>query len=596
MDLNSIFLKFNTFEDINHNILSYFIESTSSAAGIICYHRIKENNLDVISFLNFTNDNIELIKKECINTTEKNESIYITNTSILVKHNISPEENLFVYLTGKEDRYNASDIKINDLKIISSYVPKLFINGINIKYYNSVLDNSDELIMFIKQKNIIFLNGICEKLLEYNASEIFTKNILEIIHIDDLEEITSNLESSLTDKAVFRMISKTGNIIYVSAKFIYISKEFYLLILCDITSHIVIEKSKNESISSLCSYVISQLNGVHGFCQLAKLDTEDFIRSNDNIKLVSKLSNLLTNLNTIKDIAETTVSNIHNNFEGLPIESADYDIDNVIKESFEMMTNLFMIKKIDLYYNKKYSRIKCSINRKKLLQAIINIQYFLLDDFGHDFINISLVVLDGNKNVAITFSCGNNLHKSEIILYVSQEKQLAWKQYTFGINSDIKISDTKIQLIVPIILTKDNLSIISGIQYDTYDKLITHNEKKILCIEDNESNIKLIRKIIEKYFNNVNMISTHHGYMGMDIIENHKFDLILLDLNLPDVRGEQIIKHIRESKINEECPICVMSSESTTPSMEKCFNMGCNYFITKPIQITRFKEIIEKYV
>ena len=60
-------------------------------------------------------------------------------------------------------------------------------------------------------------------------------------------------------------------------------------------------------------------------------------------------------------------------------------------------------------------------------------------------------------------------------------------------------------------------------QHDIYDKIITHNEKKILCIEDNESNIKLIRKIIEKYFINVNVISTIHGYIGMDMIENNKF-------------------------------------------------------------------------
>jgi CheY-like chemotaxis protein len=206
-------------------------------------------------------------------------------------------------------------------------------------------------------------------------------------------------------------------------------------------------------------------------------------------------------------------------------------------------------------------------------------------------------VADGNKNIAITFSCGNNLDKTKpIILNVSQEKQLAWKQYTFGINSDIKISDTKIQLIVPVILTKKNLSIMTTPQHDSYDKIITHNERKILCIEDNESNVKLIRKIIEKYFNNVNMISTYYGYMGMDIIENHEFDLILLDLNLPDIRGEQIIKHIRESNNNKECPVCIMSSESNNIIIEKCLSIGATHFIPKPLQIIKFKEIMEKYI
>ena len=146
--------------------------------------------------------------------------------------------------------------------------------------------------------------------------------------------------------------------------------------------------------------------------------------------------------------------NINNNFDGIIISDPhDYQIDDVINESFDMIINLLMVKKIDIYYSKKYATIKCAPNKKKLLQTIVNIEYILLDDFGHDYINISISVVDGNKNIMLTFFCGNNLDKEGIISFkINQEKQLLLKQYAFSLNGDIKITNTKIQLIIPIIL------------------------------------------------------------------------------------------------------------------------------------------------
>ena len=89
MDLNSIFIKSNTFEDINHNILRYFIELTQGSGGIIYYYRIKENNIDMISFFGLTADESDAVKKRCASTTVDGDKIEIIDDTLLLKYCIN---------------------------------------------------------------------------------------------------------------------------------------------------------------------------------------------------------------------------------------------------------------------------------------------------------------------------------------------------------------------------------------------------------------------------------------------------------------------------------------------------------------------------
>lgn len=98
--------------------------------------------------------------------------------------------------------------------------------------------------------------------------------------------------------------------------------------------------------------------------------------------------------------------------------------------------------------------------------------------------------------------------------------------------------------------------------------------KKILIIEDDTSIHNLIKELLTK--NNYQVISAYSGTEAIYILEKHQIDLILLDLMLPGLTGEEIIKKVKE------IPIIVMSAKINPEDKINCLLNGANDYLTKP--------------
>jgi len=118
--------------------------------------------------------------------------------------------------------------------------------------------------------------------------------------------------------------------------------------------------------------------------------------------------------------------------------------------------------------------------------------------------------------------------------------------------------------------------------------------KKALVIEDNEDNMKLITFILEK--NGYSTIRAENGKMGIELATKERPDFIILDIQLPDMDGIEVLREIRRSKINVEIPIIAMTSYAMSGDREKLLAAGCSGYIEKPIDpitvISQIKEII----
>jgi len=118
--------------------------------------------------------------------------------------------------------------------------------------------------------------------------------------------------------------------------------------------------------------------------------------------------------------------------------------------------------------------------------------------------------------------------------------------------------------------------------------------KRILVIEDDETNMYLIGFILRK--NGYEVIEARTGEEGVELVIREKPDLVLMDIQLPDIDGLEATKRIRESEADGKIPIIALTSYAMTGDREKALAAGCTGYIEKPINPDTFIGEIEKYL
>ena len=118
--------------------------------------------------------------------------------------------------------------------------------------------------------------------------------------------------------------------------------------------------------------------------------------------------------------------------------------------------------------------------------------------------------------------------------------------------------------------------------------------KRILVVEDNETNMYLIRFILRKSGHEV--IEARTGEEGVERATKEKLDLVIMDIQLPGIDGLEATKRIRVSLANEELPIIALTSYAMAGDKEKALAAGCTGYIEKPINPETFVAQIEEYL
>lgn len=119
-------------------------------------------------------------------------------------------------------------------------------------------------------------------------------------------------------------------------------------------------------------------------------------------------------------------------------------------------------------------------------------------------------------------------------------------------------------------------------------------KRKILYIEDNEQNIYLVRFILEKY--GYEMHEAREGREGIDRASDVQPDLILLDIQLPQMDGYAVARALRQNPELAHVPIVAVTSYAMTGDREKAIHAGCNGYISKPIDLDKFIDKIRQYL
>lgn len=117
--------------------------------------------------------------------------------------------------------------------------------------------------------------------------------------------------------------------------------------------------------------------------------------------------------------------------------------------------------------------------------------------------------------------------------------------------------------------------------------------KKILIVEDNELNMKLFCDLLEAH--DYDTIQTRDGMSALDLAKEHKPDLILMDIQLPEVSGLEVTKWIKEDDELRSIPIVAVTAFAMKGDEEKIRDGGCEAYIAKPISVNLFLDTIKQF-
>jgi signal transduction histidine kinase/ActR/RegA family two-component response regulator len=115
----------------------------------------------------------------------------------------------------------------------------------------------------------------------------------------------------------------------------------------------------------------------------------------------------------------------------------------------------------------------------------------------------------------------------------------------------------------------------------------------VLYIEDNLSNLKLIQRLLA-HRPEVRLLPAMQGRLGLQLAGEHRPDLILLDVQLPDIPGSDVLRQLLEMPETREIPVVVISADATPGQIERLLAAGAWKYLTKPLDVKKFLAVLDE--
>lgn len=114
----------------------------------------------------------------------------------------------------------------------------------------------------------------------------------------------------------------------------------------------------------------------------------------------------------------------------------------------------------------------------------------------------------------------------------------------------------------------------------------------VIYIEDNASNLRLVERIMERR-PGIRLLSASHGEPGLALIAQHQPSLVLLDLHLPDISGEEVLDRLRGFPETADIPVIIVSADATPASIDRLREAGALDYLSKPFDVVKMLAMID---
>jgi two-component system cell cycle response regulator DivK len=118
--------------------------------------------------------------------------------------------------------------------------------------------------------------------------------------------------------------------------------------------------------------------------------------------------------------------------------------------------------------------------------------------------------------------------------------------------------------------------------------------KTVLIVEDNELNMKLFNDLLDAH--GYATLQTRNGVEAIELARKHHPDLILMDIQLPEVSGLMVTKWIKDDEELKSIPVVAITAFAMKGDEEKIREGGCEAYLSKPISVVKFLETVRNFI
>ncbi len=118
--------------------------------------------------------------------------------------------------------------------------------------------------------------------------------------------------------------------------------------------------------------------------------------------------------------------------------------------------------------------------------------------------------------------------------------------------------------------------------------------KRILCIEDNDSNLRLVSRIVEGEKHE--FLMAVDGLTALALAQRERPDLILLDINIPGLSGLELARRIKDDPALSSIPVIATTANVLRGDRERCLEAGCDEYLAKPLDVRELQTMLRAYL
>ena len=114
----------------------------------------------------------------------------------------------------------------------------------------------------------------------------------------------------------------------------------------------------------------------------------------------------------------------------------------------------------------------------------------------------------------------------------------------------------------------------------------------VLYVEDNPSNLRLVERVLAER-PAVRLIPAMQGRLALALAREHRPDLIFVDLHLPDISGEEVLRELQADPDLKDTPVIIVSADATPGQLKRLLAAGARAYLTKPLDVTELLVLLD---
>lgn len=119
--------------------------------------------------------------------------------------------------------------------------------------------------------------------------------------------------------------------------------------------------------------------------------------------------------------------------------------------------------------------------------------------------------------------------------------------------------------------------------------------KRVLLVEDSQTMRGLIVSTLEQ-LEGIEVMEAPSGFFALKVLPREKFDLILTDINMPDINGLELVNFVKRTPQYKDTPIFIISTEGSERDRDKGMQLGANEYLVKPFDPEKLLVLVKKYL